>query len=108
MIAHADGSPAQPTYVSQQWDRLTAKTPSPGLRFHDLGHAHTTHLLAYGFTPRWSASGLGPQQVGITLDLDSHRHVILGMQEDETTWRTLMLPSKMPFATEEIRMVAIR
>ena len=79
-VAHADGSIVQPIYVSQQWARLIAKTPLARLRFHDLRHAHATHLLANGVHPKAASERLGHSKVGITLDLYSH--VIPGMQED--------------------------
>ena len=80
VIAHADGSIIQPIYVSQQWARSIAKTPLARLRFHDLRHAHATHLLANGVHPKVASERLGHSKVGITLDLYSH--VIPGMQED--------------------------
>ena len=80
VIAHADGSIVQPIYVSQQWARSIAKTPLARLRFHDLRHAHATHLLANGVHPKVASERLGHSKVGITLDLYSH--VIPGMQED--------------------------
>ena len=52
----------------------------PRLRFHDLRHAHATHLLASGVHPKVASERLGHSKVGITLDLYSH--VMPGMQED--------------------------
>ena len=75
-----DGSIVQPIYISQQWARSIAKTPLAHLRFHDLRHAHATHLLANGVHPKVASERLGHSKVGITLDLYSH--VIPGMQED--------------------------
>jgi integrase len=80
VIAHADGSIVQPIYVSQQWAREIAKTELAHLRFHDLRHAHATHLLANGVHPKVASERLGHSKVGITLDLYSH--VIPGMQKD--------------------------
>jgi len=79
-IAHVDGSIVQPIYISQQWARAIAKTPLARLRFHDLRHAHATHLLANGVHPKVASERLGHSKVGITLDLYSH--VIPGMQAD--------------------------
>src|SRR5205823_11389816 len=45
VIGHADGSMMTPIYISQQWARKIAKTRLARLRFHDLRHAHATHLL---------------------------------------------------------------
>jgi integrase len=80
VIAHEDGSHVTPIYISQQWGRLIAKTALARLRFHDLRHAHATHLLANGVHPKIASERLGHSKVGITLDLYSH--VIPGMQAD--------------------------
>jgi integrase len=80
VIAHPDGSLIQPIYISQYWARIIRKTKLAHLRFHDLRHAHATHLLANGVHPKIASERLGHSKVGITLDLYSH--VIPGMQED--------------------------
>lgn len=80
VLAGLDGSITTPIWVSQQWARAIAKTSLPRLRFHDLRHAHATHLLARGINPKIASERLGHSKVGITLDLYSH--VIPGMQED--------------------------
>ena len=59
---------------------MLAKTTLPRTRFHDLRHAHATHLLANGVHPKVASERLGHSKVGITLDLYSH--VMPGMQED--------------------------
>jgi integrase len=80
VVGRADGTPMAPIYISQQWGYAIAKTGLAKLRFHDLRHAHATHLLAYGVHPKVASERLGHSRVGITLDLYSH--VIPGMQED--------------------------
>ena len=80
VIAHPDGSLVQPIYISQLWGRTIKRTKLAQLRFHDLRHAHATHLLANGVHPKVASERLGHSRVGITLDLYSH--VIPGMQED--------------------------
>jgi integrase len=80
VIAHADNSIVPPIWVSQQWARTIRKTKLAHLRFHDLRHAHATHLLANGINPKIASERLGHSRVGITLDLYSH--VMPGMQED--------------------------
>src|SRR6266581_2630532 len=80
VIGHPDGSVVQPIYISQLWARTIRKTRLTHLRFHDLRHAHATHLLANGVHPKVASERLGHSKVGITLDLYSH--VIPGMQED--------------------------
>jgi integrase len=80
VVSHPDGSMLPPIHVSQQWGFAIAKTGLAKLRFHDLRHAHATHLLAMGVHPKVASERLGHSRVGITLDLYSH--VIPGMQED--------------------------
>lgn len=80
VLAHPDGSQITPIYISQQWARAIGKTTLAHLRFHDLRHAHATHMLANGVHPKVASERLGHSKVGITLDLYSH--VIPGMQAD--------------------------
>lgn len=75
-----DGEPLQPRSLTQAWRNLAAKGALPRVRFHDLRHAHATHLLARGVHPKVASERLGHSRVGITLDLYSH--VLPGMQED--------------------------
>jgi integrase len=58
----------------------STKTRLPQLRFHDLRHAHATHMLASGVHPKVASERLGHSKIGITLDLYSH--VLPNMQED--------------------------
>jgi integrase len=80
VCAREDGMPLQPRTLSQNWRRLAMAGPLPRIRFHDLRHAHATHLLASGVHPKVASERLGHSKVGITLDLYSH--VLPGMQED--------------------------
>jgi integrase len=59
VISHADGSVISPIYVSQHWARTIRTTRLAQLRFHDLPHAHATHLLANASTRRSPASVWG-------------------------------------------------
>lgn len=70
--------PMQPRSLSQMWSTIT--TTLPRIRFHDLRHAHATHMLAAGVHSKVASERLGHSRVGITLDLYSH--VLPGMQED--------------------------
>ena len=81
VVAQADGSPLQPRTITHQWHLLLSKNKSlPRIRFHDLRHAHATHMLSSGVHPKIASERLGHSKVGITLDLYSH--VLPGMQED--------------------------
>jgi integrase len=80
VVAQADGTPLQPRSITHEWVRLIGTTTLPRVRFHDLRHAHATHLLATGVHPKVASERLGHSKVGITLDLYSH--VLPGMQAD--------------------------
>jgi integrase len=81
VVAQADGSPLQPRTITHQWYLLLAKHKTlPRIRFHDLRHAHATHMLSAGIHPKIASERLGHSKVGITMDLYSH--VMPGMQED--------------------------
>jgi integrase len=81
VVAKADGSPLQPRTITHQWHLLLAKHKVlPRIRFHDLRHAHATHMLSSGVHPKIASERLGHSKVGITMDLYSH--VMPGMQED--------------------------
>jgi integrase len=73
----------QPTFITHQWVKTIRATSLAYLRFHDLRHAHATHMLASGVHPKVASERLGHSKVGITLDLYSH--VMPGMQEDAAT-----------------------
>jgi integrase len=80
VAAQIDGSPLQPRSITHEWARVLTAKKLPRIRFHDLRHAHATHLLASGVHPKIASERLGHSKVGITLDLYSH--VMPGMQED--------------------------
>jgi integrase len=80
VCAREDGVPLQPNTLTIGWAREVARTGLPRIRFHDLRHAHATHLLASGVHPKVASERLGHAKVGITLDLYSH--ALPGMQQD--------------------------
>jgi len=80
VCALEDGSSMQPTFITHEWVRAIKGTALPRYRFHDLRHAHGTHMLASGTHIKVASERLGHSKVGITLDLYSH--VLPGMQED--------------------------
>lgn len=80
VVAQEDGKPLKPTSITHEWVRLLGKTDLPRIRFHDLRHAHATHMLASGVHPKIASERLGHSKVGITLDLYSH--VLPNMQAD--------------------------
>jgi len=74
------GDGNQSDSLTHEWMRQISKTALPRIRYHDLRHAHATHLLSSGAHPKVASERLGHSKVGITLDLYSH--VLPGMQED--------------------------
>jgi integrase len=81
VVTQADGTPLRPHSLGQEWVRFLARNGSlPRIRFHDLRHAHATHLLSSGVHPKVASERLGHSKVGITLDLYSH--VLPNMQAD--------------------------
>jgi hypothetical protein len=83
LYTREDGGPFQPRSLTHAWQQMLAKTTLPRIRFHDLRHAHATHLLSSGIHPKVASERLGHSKVGITLDLYSH--VLPGMQADAVT-----------------------
>jgi integrase len=75
-----DGEPMQPPSLTHAWQVMIDKSSLPRIRFHDLRHAHATHLLSTGVHPKIASERLGHSRVGVTLDLYSR--VLPGMQED--------------------------
>jgi integrase len=80
LIMEDDGTPLQPDTLTQDWFRKLADTSLPRIRFHDLRHAHATHMLSSGVHPKVASERLGHSKIGITLDLYSH--VLPGMEAD--------------------------
>jgi integrase len=101
VVTLADGRGMQPTFITHEWARLIRNTALPRLRFHDLRHAHATHLLSSGVHPKIASERLGHSKVGITLDLYSH--VLPGMQEDAAA----RVDEALRAAAEERRLKAI-
>jgi integrase len=80
VVAQPDGSPYDPHSISKEWWLRVIKSALPRVRFHDLRHAHASHMLAAGVHPKIASERLGHSRVGITLDLYSH--VVEGLQAD--------------------------
>ncbi|MGZ5874857.1 MAG: tyrosine-type recombinase/integrase, partial [Bradyrhizobium sp.] len=100
VVAQADGTPLQPDTLTQDWFRKLAGTSLPRIRFHDLRHAHATHLLGSGVHPKVASERLGHSKIGITLDLYSH--VMPGMQEDAAERVDLALQAAINRRSKEV------
>jgi integrase len=71
-----NGEPVKPDTLSTMWEQWSAGR-EPRVRFHDLRHAHATHLLTQGVHPKVAQERLGHSSVAITMDIYSH--VLPGM-----------------------------
>ena len=60
-----DGSPMQPTFITHEWVRAIRGTTVPHYRFHDLRHAHGTHMLASAPTLKWQANAWGTARLAL-------------------------------------------
>ena len=90
VVTQADGRPLQPRSISHEWVRLLATKRLPRIRFHDLRHAHATHLLAAGVHPKVASERLGHSKVGITLIF-----ILMSCRECRPTpWRSLIPHSR--------------
>jgi integrase len=79
VATRCDGSPWRPSVFTQAFARLLNERGMARTRFHDLRHAHASHLLAANVHPKVVSERLGHSSIGITLDVYSH--VAAGMQE---------------------------
>jgi integrase len=72
VIDRGNGMPRNPDTLSAGWSRYVRSLGLPGVRFHDLRHAHATLLLLQGVHPKVVSERLGHASIGITLDTYSH------------------------------------
>jgi integrase len=52
-----DGEPMQPRSLTRAWQMTIGRINLPRVRFHDLRHAHATHLLSNGVPRRSHRNG---------------------------------------------------
>lgn len=74
-----DGGPWSPESFTSGWRAWGRAHGFTGLRFHDLRHAHATHLLRAGIPLKVVSARLGHSNIAITGDL--YQHVLSGMDE---------------------------
>ena len=64
VVTHPDGLPLRPHSLGQEWVRFLVRNGAlPRIRFHDLRHAHATHLLLSGVHPKVASERLGHSKV---------------------------------------------
>ena len=73
------GTPLEPGNLRRTWLGVARAAGIPGLRLHDLRHAHATLMLGQGVHPKVVSERLGHASVNITLD--TYSHVLPGLQE---------------------------
>jgi integrase len=100
VVAQADGRLIQPRSLTHEWAKLVARRGLRRIRFHDLRHAHATHMLASGVHPKIASERLGHSSVGITLDLYSH--ATRGMQADAAALVDAALQAAITGRAEDI------
>jgi len=83
VFASHDGSPVNPDFFSQCFDRLLAKAPLPRIRLHDLRHTHATILLKKNVPVKVVSERLGHANAAFTITV--YQHVMPGMQADAAT-----------------------
>lgn len=80
VFAKVDGSPLNPDYFSQVFDRTVARLPITKIRLHDLRHTHATMGLASGIAPKVMSDRLGHATVAFTQDI--YMHAIPQLEHD--------------------------
>lgn len=80
VFAKPDGSPLNPDYFSQVFDRTVAKLPVTRIRLHDLRHTHATLGLAAGVPAKVMSDRLGHATVAFTQDV--YMHAIPQLESD--------------------------
>jgi integrase len=80
VFAKLNGSPLNPDYFSQYFDRTVARLALPRIRLHDLRHTHATLGLAAGIYPKVMSERLGHATVAFTQDV--YMHTIPRLEEE--------------------------
>ncbi|MGD0747720.1 MAG: tyrosine-type recombinase/integrase [Acidimicrobiales bacterium] len=73
VFTEPDGRPLDPESVAKVFARRVERSGLPRLRFHDLRHSHTAHLIAAGTVPILAISKrLGHASTSFTMDRYGH------------------------------------
>jgi integrase len=71
--------PIKPGNLRRSWLRVVEAAGLPGLRIHDMRHAHATIMLGQGVHPKIVSERL--RHAGVNITLDPYSHVLPGLQE---------------------------
>ncbi len=85
------GEPLNPSVITHNFHKMTARAGISGCRFHDLRHTFASLMLMRGAKPKVISEALGHASVAFTMDVYSH--IIDGMQEDAMALLDEVLPS---------------
>ena len=73
VFTEPDDRPLDPESVAKVFGRRVERAKLPRIRFHDLRHTHTAHLIAAGSVPLLEISKrLGHASVAFTMDRYGH------------------------------------
>ena len=74
-----DGRPRDPNTVLKKLQTILKRAGMPRIRLHDLRHAHASHLIADGVSPKVVQERLGHSSVQFTLQV--YGHLLPGQQQ---------------------------
>jgi len=74
------GRPLDPSVLTRNWEKLAGKAGYPGLRLHDLRHAHCAGLIRAGVHPRVVQERMGHASASFTMQV--YGHVAAGLQQE--------------------------
>jgi integrase len=80
VFTRPDGAPLDPESVSRTFGRRVARSGLPQIRFHDLRHSHTSHLIEAGEHPKKIATRLGHASMAFTMN--AYGHLIEGADSE--------------------------
>ncbi|MDP3062374.1 MAG: tyrosine-type recombinase/integrase [Chloroflexota bacterium] len=73
------GGPLDPSVLTHNWEKLARKAGYPGLRLHDLRHAHASGLIRAGVHQLVVQRRLGHASAAFTMQV--YGHVAAGLQQ---------------------------
>jgi integrase len=94
------GEPLNPSVITHNFHKITARAGLSGCRFHDLRHTFASLMLMRGAKPKVISEALGHASVGFTMDVYSH--IIEGMQADAMALLDEVLPAGVNGAKNKI------
>jgi integrase len=80
LFTQEDGPPLHPDRFDNLFRRLSRRSGVPEIPFHRIRHTYATLALLGKVQPKIVSERLGHANISITLD--THSHVIPGMQEE--------------------------